>query len=79
MNSALILNHFPMGYMPPVGPVVPGVISPGVLMPVVVVPGCEVVPFRGAKVLVPGLLRDGNAPNGLYVGDPGVPGNAPRL
>jgi hypothetical protein len=69
-----------MGYMPPVGPVVPGVISPGVLMPVVVVPGAAVVvPPRGAKVLVPGLFRDGNAPNGLYVGDPGVPGKAPRL
>jgi hypothetical protein len=66
--------------MPPVGPVVPGVISPGVLMPVVVVPGAAVVvPPRGAKVLVPGLFRDGNAPNGLYVGDPGVPGNAPGL
>jgi len=65
--------------MPPVGPVVPGVISPGVLMPVVVVPGGEVVPPSGAKELVPGLFREGNAPNGLYVGDPGVPGNAPRL
>jgi hypothetical protein len=59
--------------------VVPEVISPGVLVPVVVVPGCEVVPPRGGKELVPGVFRDGNAPNGLYVGDPGVPGKAPRL
>ena len=67
--------------MPPdVGPVVPGVMSPGVLLPVVVVPGSAlVVPPRGAIELVPGLFRDGNAPNGLYAGDPGFPGNAPGL
>lgn len=66
-------------YMPTAGPVVPGVMSPGVLMPVVVVPGSAVVvPPRGAKELVPELFREGNAPNGLYVGDPGERNAPPR-
>ena len=48
-------------------------------MPVVVVPGSAVVvPPRGAKELVPELFREGNAPNGLYVGDPGERNAPPR-